>query len=344
MEPFVPLPPVLAVTLVSATDARDASRTAALLAGQPEGAIDIDLDLPGSDGPQFADELAHRLAAQADDGRRGHTVVALDPGADPLEIGLVLEHLCSQRHPGDTRIALLDVVAVTSAAEILRVLCRSGGPSADAGERLAARLEFASMIALTDPIDAPVTDDGALVLDLLHAIAPSAEVITAHERPATRRLLPRRAHALASSMGWQCALNGTSRPRSTSVQEFVFRDPLPFHPARLSAAVAGELVPEKVGRILRSRGLVRLATRADRVGSWSVAGDVLALDPTSLRSWDVDAPLGQEIAFFGVDLDQRALADVLSGCLLTPRELLAGPDAWASFADPFPRWVDEHRH
>ena len=103
---------------------------------------------PGS--PERA-ELHRRLAADADDGHRGHTVVALDGQADPLEIGLVLEHLCAQRHPADTRIAILDVVAVTSTEEILRVLCGGAGPSFDSAERLAARLEFSSLIAHAEP-------------------------------------------------------------------------------------------------------------------------------------------------------------------------------------------------
>ncbi|PPH36196.1 cobalamin biosynthesis protein CobW [Rathayibacter sp. AY1E3] len=347
MEPQHPAPPVLAVTLVSATDPRDAGRTAALLAGRPESRIAFEVDPPGADGPALAEELHRRLAADADDGHRGHTVVALDGQADPLEIGLVLEHLCAQRHPADTRIAILDVVAVTSTEEILRVLCGGAGPSFDSAERLAARLEFSSLIALAEPLSESDPERTALVRDILRALAPSADLVPAGELPAApRRLHPRRAHAIASSMGWQCALNGTSRRRAsgTTVEEFVFRDPLPFHPGRLSTAVHGELVAEKVGRILRSRGLVRLATRADRVGSWSVAGDVLTLDPTSLLSWDEDAPLGQELAFFGTGLDTGRLTAVLQSCLLTPEELLAGPAAWAEYADPFPRWVDEHRN
>jgi hypothetical protein len=89
---------------------------------------------------------------------------------------------------------------------------------------------------------------------------------------------------------------------------------------------------------------VRLATRGGRVGSWASAGDVLDLEPTGMLSWHADSPIGQELVFFGPGLDERALAATLAECLLTVDELVAGPDAWASYEDPFPEWVVEHHH
>lgn len=146
-------------------------------------------------------------------------------------------------------------------------------------------------------------------------------------------------------MGWQVALAGEAAPTSTDgMGVHVFRDPRPFHPGRLHAAVAHDLVPGPVGRIVRSRGLVRLATRPATVGAWATAGDVLSLDPTAMRSWDADSPAGQEIAFVGEHLDGELLDRILGACLLAPAELVAGPDAWHGYADPFPVWDTEHRH
>ncbi|QHC58044.1 GTP-binding protein [Rathayibacter sp. VKM Ac-2760] len=352
MELFDPSPHALAVLLVSATDAADAARVAAALAGRsgrpPEDVVD-----PPGDSVRLAEELAAELGREADAGRRGVSVVALDPLADTLEVGLVLEHLCTRRGGTAPRVAVLDVVAVTSVDEILDVLVGRDGssPAGDAGvaERLASRIEFASLVVLAGRRGARASTpaDDTVAVDLVHALAPSAQVVRPHETcRLSYRLIPGRAHALAASMGWQRALNGTGRGagRTDPVQEFVFRDPLPLHPGRLAVAVRDELVPERVGRILRSRGLVRLATRADRVGSWSIAGDVLSLDPTAIPSWDADAPLGQELAFFGLDLDADALTDVLNRCLLTPNELLLGPQFWAGIDDPFPAWEQEHHH
>ena len=351
-----PRPPVLAVTLVSATDARDSARIARLLSGGVTSVEGFVVELPDSDSAEFAVELAAELARQADDGETGITVMSIDPVADPMEVGLVLEHLLGRRHPGDTRIGVLDVVAVTSLDEVSRVLLGDGAdtgaaqdpphdsPQWDRAERLAGRLEFAGLIVLTGG-RGPRDDDAAL--DLLRALSPGAEILAERDldRYRERRavLSPQRAHRLASDLGWQRALRGLPID-SGSVRAHVFRDPLPFHPGRLHAAVAADLVPSRVGRIHRSRGLVRLASRADRVASWSIAGDVVALDPTTIRSWSVDAPVGQEIVVLGRDLDVDELTRVLSSCLLTPRELLAGPDLWGVLDDPFPRWEDEHQH
>ncbi|KQQ05915.1 MULTISPECIES: GTP-binding protein [unclassified Rathayibacter] len=356
MEPFSTphRVPVLAVTLVSATDGGDGASIAAALAGRAVQNTDWVFARPEADSAAFAGELFDELARRADDGETGVVVLALDPAADPWEVGLVLERLCEQRHPADTRIGILEVVAVTSLAEVARVLL--GRPAAttstsaevdfDAAERLAGRLEFTDVIVLTD------ADSGAVdgeATDLLRAMAPSAEILAPSDlerrrcRPA--RLSPGHAHRLASSLGWQRVLTGNASVRDGDpgrVRSHLFRDPLPFHPGRLNDAIVTELVPARVGRILRSRGLVRLATRPDRVGSWSIAGDIVALDPTSMRSWDPDAPIGQELAFFGTDLDRDELTRVLDRCLLTPEELLAGPRAWARFPDPFPRWENEH--
>ncbi|NRG40999.1 GTP-binding protein [Rathayibacter sp. VKM Ac-2835] len=341
-------PPVLAVTLVSATDACESARVARLLTGGVTAVECFAVDLPDSDSAEFAAELAAELARQADDGESGITVLSIDPVADPMEVALVLEHLCSRRHPGDTRIGVLDVVAVTSVDEVTRVLLGEGaedlGPQQwDRAERLATRLEFAGLIVLTDGDGAGASP----AVDLLRALSPGAEILTERDLDRYRQrravLTPQRAHRLASDLGWQRALRGVPGDAG-SVTAFVFRDPLPFHPGRLNAAVATDFVPHRVGRILRSRGLVRLASRADRVASWSIAGDVVSLDPTSIRSWSVDAPVGQEIVFLGRDLDVDELTRVLHGCLLTPRELLAGPDLWRTLADPFPRWEDEHQH
>jgi hypothetical protein len=71
---------------------------------------------------------------------------------------------------------------------------------------------------------------------------------------------------------------------------------------------------------------------------------VLRLDPTAMASWDPESPAGQEIAFTGERLDGSLLDEILGACLLEPDELVAGPDAWRGYADPFPAWDTEHRH
>jgi G3E family GTPase len=347
----------LAVTLVSASDLAAASRVAAAVAGAPHADPAV-VEAPGGDSGDLGADLAEGLIADADDGRTGLAVVALEPAADPLEVALVLEHVVEAGHPGATPIGILDVVAVSSVAEIRALLLDPDGDDRDpfdAAERLAGRLECASVVVLGDLDPARPTPDARRVLALLALLAPDARVVAVGDRESLAtgplRIRRQRARRLAAGMGWQVALadealppSAPSAPSDGGMSVHVFRDPRPFHPGRLHAAVAHDLVVGEVGRIVRSRGLVRLATRPATVGSWATAGDVLSLDPTGMRSWDADSPAGQEIAFVGEHLDGERLDAVLGACLLAPGELVAGPEAWRGYADPFPAWDAEHRH
>jgi G3E family GTPase len=366
----------LAVTLISGSDYRAAMDVAAQLSGEPGAPPESEVETPGESAEEFGVELAESLARDADNGNRGNALVVLEPDASVMEVALVFERVVEQRDSGAARVGIRDVIAVSSVAEVRALLFgdvpkRPQSGSADpeslnAPEQLAERLEFASIIVLTDLADlggnADLTDQAdragnatdpqrvEQVLMLLAKLSPAARVLPGADLGDLvgrgTLLFRRRAHQLAASMGWQRELSGrvSITEQHAPVGTFVFRDPRPFHPERLSAAVASELVPERVGRILRSRGLVRLASRPDRVGSWATAGEVLRLDPTGMLSWDADSPIGQEIVFFGHQLDREALTDVLGRCVLTPAELVAGADAWSSYADPFPGWEHGHEH
>ncbi|RUR03553.1 GTP-binding protein [Labedella endophytica] len=344
----------VAVTLVSSSDMVRASEVAAAFAGVRPSAPGRRVETDDEDSGDFALQLAESVCESADAGLRGETVVVLEPRADVMEIALVCEFVMTRRHPDEVPVVTREVIAVSSIREILdRFLDGAAGQQMDdavdeSAERLAARLEFASTIVLTDLEDAPGDARASLALALAQRLNPGALVIgpggVASLRRAPLRRTETRAHRIGANMGWQLALAADDEPSSGLIGATVFRDPRPFHPGRLAKVVATELTPDRVGRILRSKGLVRLATRADQVGSWSSAGDLLSLDPTGMSSWDADSPPGQEIVFFGHHLESDRLVDVLGRCLLAPDELLAGPMEWQTYADPFPRWEAGHRH
>lgn len=344
----------VAVTLVSSSDVERASAVAAAFAGMRPSAPGRSVETDDEDSGDFALYLAESVCESADAGLRGETVVVLEPRADVMEIALVCEFVMTRRHPHEVPVVMREVIAVSSLREILdRFLDVAAGPEGgngvdDSAERLATRLEFASTIVLTDLEDAPGDVRASLALALVHRLNPEA-LVTAPGGVASLRRVPlrrteTRAHRIGANMGWQLALAADDAPTSGVIGATVFRDPRPFHPGRLARAVSTELTPGRVGCILRSKGLVRLASRADQIGSWSSAGDLLSLDPTGMSSWDADSPPGQEIVFFGHRLDTERLRDVLGECLLTSDELLAGPKEWQTYADPFPRWEADHRH
>ena len=165
------------------------------------------------------------------------------------------------------------------------------------------------------------------------------------------------------SKGWQLTLRGegASETEEYGVHSFVYRARRPFHPARFYDRLSRDW-----HGILRSKGFFWLASRLDKIGVWSQAGSMARLDfggfwwaaipkdhwpdiPQIRDSIDkVWSPevgdCRQELVFIGIDMDEIAIYDSLQECLLTDQELSLGPQAWATFADPFPKWnrtVDE---
>ena len=335
----------LAVTLVTGRREPEKDTVCAALGalGTP-GGHDATADV------DFALSLAERLVADADDGARGSAVVRVPAEADPVELALVVPRVFAER---SRDVAVRNIVAVATAGDLRALLFRDGGDdgrTADIGEaeQLALQLEFATVVVVAGAhsLDAARRLE---IVGLLSKITPCArqfDLLPDGEllyREGTGR--PAAVHDLGSTAGWMLELAGPPLPtESHGIGCLVYRDPRPFHPTRLATAVDGWLEPADAGLIVRSRGLVRLATRAGRVGSWSTAGEVLALDPTAMTSWDTDTPPGQELVFFGRGLNRDHIVAVLDSCLLSDDELVAGPMEWETYVDPFPAWDLEHGH
>jgi G3E family GTPase len=334
----------LAVTLV--TGLRDAQKVRVL---QSLGYDAAGEEIESETDEDFALVLAEQLVASAEDGARGRTAVHIPAEADPVEIALVLPRVFAE-HGRD--VALQEIVAVATAPDLRSLLFRDGAPdeltTLGAPEQLALQLEFATAVVVTDAGSISPTEL-LEIRGLLSKLNPSAKQLELTAGCTLRRLDGVRrassAEALGRTAGWMLALSGAPLPTSVhGIGCVVYRDPRPFHPVRLAAAVDSWLEPADAGLIVRSRGLVRLATRADRVGSWSTAGEVLAVDPTTMTSWNPDATAGQEMVFFGRDLNRDYIVRVLDSCLLSDDELVAGPMEWETYYDPFPVWTLEHGH
>ena len=373
-------PPVdLLVTLVtgirgsgSTAVARELSRRDPAMADPGRGEQTCDAD----DTATLAERLAADLDEQVERGLRGHVVVEVDHEADPQEFALVLESWLPASVALSDVVAAVDLAALRRALRLDQATGTSSaaGPNAATGtdeptgtnaatstdaaadadelDRLVTGVESASVLAvggLGALTDRAVRETFAV----LRALAPVARIATPsalrHRRPVAR---PGLASALAAHAGWMLALDGgrassahplvvesIARHADGAADRVVVTDPRPFHPARLAEAVA-RLTPDRVGTIVRSRGLVRLATRPGRVGSWSSIGDLLSLDPTAMDGSDPEEPIGQELCFIGIGLDAAGIEATLGAALLTDDELLAGPAAWAGYDDPLPQWGD----
>jgi len=159
------------------------------------------------------------------------------------------------------------------------------------------------------------------------------------------------------SKGWQLTLrgDGASEAEEYGVCSFVYRARRPFHPQRLY-----DRLSQDWNGILRSKGFFWLASRLDKIGVWSQAGPVARLDFGGFwwasvpeerwpdiaqirehidRAWHPEVgDCRQELVFIGIGMDEIAIYDSLQACLLTEAETKLGPDFWAEFIDPFPKW------
>ena len=139
---------------------------------------------------------------------------------------------------------------------------------------------------------------------------------------------------------------------------FVYRQRLPFDPARLHA-----VFQQSWPGVLRAKGFFWLATRPDWVGSVSVAGASLRHEgagfwwaavkqdrwPKDKKSrhlirqhWDgVYCDRRQEIVLIGQrgQMDENALRAMFDDCLVETKGALNWrPQQWSKLADPFPFW------
>ena len=282
----------------------------------------------------------------------GVVVVEAHPGLSPLDVaaGLLAIDGADLVAPGAPTPQLGDLVTVLDASRFWRDLRREGPahPGADSdddrtlGDLLVEQIEWATVVVInkTDLVSAAACDD---IRDFVRLLNPASHVLCTHRGhdsagapwPAPRGDV---LTWLQRSPGWVAQLNGeTLLWRSTfGLTCVVYREPRPFHPERLADFLANRA--GDAGEILRSRGLFRLATRVGIIGSWSSAGPTVTFEPTDMSTADAESPWGQEIAFFGRNLDPDRLVALLDACLLSDDELLAGPSAWARLADPFPFW------
>jgi G3E family GTPase len=344
----------LEVTLVCGLRGSGTTAVARALVGAHGSATVATRWAPADDpatAPELTLQVADHLCGLADDGVVGRVVVELDPVLDALEAALVLEAVFAARESDEPAATLREVVAVVTAAQVRTYFFSEGGPDPDdydTGEALARQIEIATTILVSRGDHVPsaqIAEIMALVAKLnplasLHPTSLPGAVI-----PAARGIGSPRLPA-GQGMGWMLELSGRAGPPLTvsGISTVVFRDPRPLHPGRLAEVVENCLGPESVGTILRSRGLMRLASRPETVGGWASTGRVLSLEPTSMKSWDPDSPLGQELVFVGLGLRPDRLRRVLGAALLAGDELIAGPMEWANYADTFPEWDTGHPH
>ncbi len=227
------------------------------------------------------------------------------------------------------------------------------------------QVEFSNVIVVTktDLLNLSQTNE---LLATLRRLNPGAEVFIAdHGKVELSSILGTSKFDMekaAEAPGWLAELNGEHVPETEEygIGSFVYRARRPFHPQRLYDFLVNGW---RYGNLVRSKGYFWLASRFDQAGSWSQAGGImnhgfagLFWSALSKDQWPeemehreaieskCEPPYGdrrQEIVFIGQALDEKQACRALDACLLNEKELIAGPNNWKQFPDPFPQWIRE---
>lgn len=153
--------------------------------------------------------------------------------------------------------------------------------------------------------------------------------------------------------GWLQTLRGeeTSESDTYGMSSFAYQTPHPFHPQRLMAFF--NQLPQG---LVRGKGYFWISSRPDEALSWSLAGALSRVDYAGkwwtatpqehwpqdqqsldqiLQHWDADyGDRMQQLVFIGQNLDQAAIIQQLTECLIQTHEI----DDMLYFTDSFPQF------
>ena len=250
----------------------------------------------------------------------------------------------------DARARLRAVVCVLDAAHLLDDLGRDdtvayrrapGGLPVDflaRAQLTVLQIEYASAVVMVN-WGSLSTDTLSTVMALVNHLSPKARLRLQHSTVDIAEAVEPYSSSQERA-GWVCVLNGEFDPHMTSprVSALRYEQLRPFHPARLKHLLDERIEPGEFGRLVRSAGFSRLATRPHVVAQWEHVASMFSLSPLVGDDDDELASLGQELALIGLDLDHDGITAAFDAAALTDDELAAGPSAWRGFADPFPRW------
>ncbi|GIW02040.1 zinc metallochaperone GTPase ZigA [Roseiflexus sp.] len=317
------------------------------------------------------EDLLVEVARLAREGRFDYLLIESTGISEPLPVAETFT-FADETGVGLAELARLDtMVTVVDAFNFPQDLCstddlRDRNMAADEQDErsvvdlLIDQVEFADVLVLNkiDLVDPDVVDQ---LEALLRKLNPDARIVRASfGRVPLREILNTgrfNFERAAQAPGWLKELRGEHTPETEEygISSFVYRARRPFHPQRF-----WDLIHDEWPGVLRSKGLIWLATRMSISGLWSQAGSACRIEPGGL--WWAALPEDelpddpedeaylaqvwhsqwgdrrQELVLIGQDMDEAALRARLDACLLTDDEMALAPEGWAQFDDPFGTW------
>jgi len=268
----------------------------------------------------------------------------------------------------DTLVTVVDASSFYENLESLDTLIDRGWHESGEDQRsivhlLIDQVEFANVILLNktdlvsktqlDEIEATIRklNPGAKIIRTMHSTVPLQEVLNTglFDYETT-----------SQSAGWIRELENEHTPETEEygISSIVFQTPRPFHPARLWTYIR-QYWPNN---IVRSKGLLWIASRPDVAINWSQAGGSVNAEPAGVW-WDSLSKIERnqhpsflaneerimsrwtkefgdrlnELVFIGQGLDKEGLYKELEACLCTVEDV-AIYHRGGLFEDPWPEW------
>ncbi len=320
------------------------------------------------------EDLLKEVARLAEEGRFDYLLIESTGVSEPIPVA---ETFTFEDESGQTlsKVARLDtMVTVVDAFNFLndyqsldnladRNLALNDEDDREVVGLLVDQVEFADVIII-NKTDLLTLNKLSKLEGILRSLNSSAKIIRAKRGKVplaevldTKRFDFDRA---SDAPGWMAVLRGKEQPETAEygITSFVFNARRPLHPKRFFSFVNKKSLPKG---LLRSKGFCWIATRSDLVGLWSQAGQIAELSPHAFW-WDTvppnewpddpetlasiknqfDGEYGdrrQELVFIGRKMDEFRIRTALNACLLTDEEMKGGPEKWATFPDPLPKWI-----
>ena len=228
---------------------------------------------------------------------------------------------------------------------------------------LVDQVEFANVIII-NKTDLVTPYDLAQLKRILRELNANAKILNATEsRVELSEIMGTGLFSLGeaeSQPGWLAIPRGEEETETEEygISNFVYRRERPFHPKRLTEVLDADMEDGLFAGVLRSKGLMWIASRHDWAYDWSQAGCSIRMAPAGFwwaaapdDEWSDDEELiteirskfvseygdrHQELVFIGNVMDQQRITEILDDCLLTDLEYVQGPGLWASLEDPLP--------
>lgn len=228
---------------------------------------------------------------------------------------------------------------------------------------LTDQIEFANVLILnkTDLISNKNLGELKAILNKLN---PQAKIIeSAYSKVDLKHILNTKSFDFdeaSNSAGWQQELNNIHKPETEEygISSFVYSNRKPFHPERFWNYLNNDFP----ANIIRSKGLIWLASKPDNAINWSQAGGSLKAESAGVwwasmpytermmyssfvenrdeieSRWDKNySDRINEIVIIGQNLNKDEIIQELDNCLCNELEIIEYKEK-ITLSDPFPIW------